>query len=183
MTLRKVPGALALGLLASLAAHASLYGGSHAMGGAYHELLAQVALASALALVLFFGAFAWNGSRGVTDGSIVSARLREWLPSSGALWSATGAWYLLAETIEPHHAGAPAIGVIAALTIAAWLILRIARSAAELIAGAVIAVLRTSFSGRTPCWKKRARTSPVVRRIPVVRRRFARPPPIAIACA
>jgi len=136
-----------------------------------------------LALVLFFGAFAWNGSRGVTDGSIVAARVRRWLPSTGALWSATAAWYLLAETIEPHHAGAPAIGAIAALTIAAWLVLRLARSTADLVAGAVIAVLRTSLRGRTPCWKKRARTSPVARRLTLVNRRFARPPPIAIACA
>ncbi len=45
VTLRKAPGALALGLLASLAAHAPLYGGGHAMGGTYHALILQAALA------------------------------------------------------------------------------------------------------------------------------------------
>jgi hypothetical protein len=183
VTLRKVPGALALGLLASLVAHTALYGDSHAMGGAYHEVLAQAAFAGGLGLALFFGALAWNGSSGVTDGSVLAARLREWLPSTAGLWTSVAGWYFIAEALEPHHAGAPSIGVVTALATAGWLVLRLARTVADALAGAVIAVLRAAFTGRTPSWWKRPRSRPLARRTARVYRRFARPPPIAIARA
>ena len=62
VALRKVPGCLALGLSASLAAHAALYGGEHAIGGAYHALLVQIALAAALGFIALVGALAWAQS-------------------------------------------------------------------------------------------------------------------------
>ena len=68
MALRKVPGSLALGLLASLGAHAALYGGEHAIGGAYHALLVQIALAATVGFVAFAGAFAWIQSGNSTEG-------------------------------------------------------------------------------------------------------------------
>ena len=179
MTLRKVPGAVALGLLASLAAHASLYGGEHAMGGAYHALVLQAALAGALSLVLFFGALAWTESDRAALGSVLAVRLRERLPTLTGILPATAVWYGAAEAVEPHHAGALPIAVLLALTVATWVVLRVAQALIAALASAVIAILRTSFSPRTPLWNRRPRSRPLLRRTHRVRRLFARPPPIA----
>ncbi len=54
MTLRKAPGGLAL-------------------GGAYHAVLVQIALAVALGFVALLGALAWTQSGCATDGSILAA--------------------------------------------------------------------------------------------------------------
>jgi hypothetical protein len=178
VTLRKVPGALALGLLASLTAHAALYGNGHAMGGLYHALILQAALVGALGLLLFFGALALSASR-TAQGSVLAARLRERLPSFiGVLLGAT-AWYVAAEAIEPHHVDSSPIAAIAALALAAWLVRLVARGIAAALAHAVIAVFRASFSPRTPAWERRSRPRPIRRRPIWTRRRFARPPPIA----
>jgi hypothetical protein len=179
VTLRKVPGALALGLLASLAAHAALFGGEHAMGGAYHALILQAALTGALSLALFFGALAWTESGGAAIGSVLAARLRERLPTLAAILSATAVWYGAAEAVEPHHAGALPIAVLGALALAAWLVLRLAQAFIAAVAGVIIAILRASFSSRTPLWNRRPRPRPLLRRTYCVRRLFARPPPIA----
>jgi hypothetical protein len=178
VTLRKVPGALALGLLASLAAHALLYGGEHAMGGAYHALLVQAALAGGVSLLAFFGALAWSESR-AADGSVLAARLRERLPGLTSILPAAALWYAAAEAIEPHHADASPIASLLSLAVAAWLVLRLASWIVDALAGAVIAVLRASFSPRTPTWKRRPRSRPILRRALRARRLFARPPPIA----
>jgi hypothetical protein len=179
VTLRKVPGALALGLLASLAAHASLYGVGHAMGGAYHALILQAALAATLSLAFFFGALAWTESGGGAVGSVLAARLRERLPPLAGILLAATAWYGAAEAVEPHHASALPIAVLVALALAAWLVLRLAQALIAALAGVVIAILRASFSPRTPLWKRRPRSRPLARRTHWVRRLFARPPPIA----
>jgi hypothetical protein len=180
VTLRKVPGALALGLLASLVAHAALFGGDHTMGGAYHALLLQVALAGGLSLLIFFGSVAWS-ARDPADGSILAARLRERLPSLSAVLAAAAAWYGLAESLEPAHAAASPILLVVALGLAAWLVRRAARSIAEAFAAAVLAILRTSFSPRTPAWNRRRKRSFVLQIVRPECRRFARPPPIASA--
>jgi hypothetical protein len=180
VTLRKVPGALILGLLASLAAHAALYGSGHAMGGDYHAVLVQAGLAGALCLLAFFGALAWNGSKGIADGSVVATRLEARLPGIGALFASTLLWYVAAEAIEPHHSPTSTLAAGVALAAAAWLLSRLARAFVALVAGAVIAVRRTRFSPRTFFWARRPARRPLLRRAPLVRRRFARPPPIAV---
>lgn len=183
MTLGKVPGALALGLLAALAAHAALYGGGHVVGGAFHALLVQSALAAFAGLAFFFGAVAWSGSRGVADGSVLAARLRERLPNLGALLASGTLWYAAVEAAEPRHGGPVPVAALIGIAAAAWLVLRVARALTGLIAGAVFAILRISFSGRAPSWRRRPYVRPAQRRTPCVRRRFARPPPIALARA
>ncbi|MGA8574509.1 MAG: hypothetical protein WB609_02335 [Candidatus Cybelea sp.] len=180
MTLRKVPGALVLGLLASLAAHAALFGREHAMGGDYHALLVEAALGGALCLLAFFGALAWNGSKGTADGSIVAARLQGRLPGAGALFASTLLWYVVAEAIEPHHSPAGTLAAGVALAAAAWLLSRLARAFVAIVAGAVIAVRRTHFSPRTFFWQLRPARRPLLRRASLVRRRYARPPPVAV---
>ncbi|MBV9718271.1 MAG: hypothetical protein JOZ77_03070 [Candidatus Eremiobacteraeota bacterium] len=180
MTLRKVPGALALGLLAALAAHTALFGGEHAMGGTYHAFLLQAALVAGLGLVVFFGALAWTESANATEGTVLAARLRERLPGLASTFAAALLWYLAAEMLEPHHAGAPPIAALLILAIAAWLTLRLAGATAIVLGGAAIAILRLSFAPRTPSWQRRATARPIARRRPLTRRRFARPPPVAI---
>jgi len=182
VTLLKVPGMVALGLLASLAVHAALFGGSHAMGGEYHALLVQAALTGALTLLGFFGVLAWSGSRGVTEGSVLAGRLRERLPGFGTILLSTLFWYAAAEAFEPHHAAASPLPLLLALAAISWLAQRLARAAVDTIADAVIAILRTPFSSRTPTWSRRPRLRPTIRRTHWARRHFARPPPNAILC-
>ena len=184
MTLRKVPGALALGLLASLAAHAGLYGGQHAMGGTYHELVIQLAFAGCVSLVVFFVAVAWGEAGGLAQGSVLAARLRERLPGLGAVAAAATLCYACAEALETQHASAPPIAALFALVAAAWIVLRLASAVAGVLAGAVIAIGSSSFAARAPYRKRQIRRSVARRRIPLARRHFARPPPIAaLHCA
>ena len=178
MTLRKVPGTLILGLLASLAGHAAVFGGGHAMGGGYHALLVQIALGGALCLLAFFGALAWSGSHDTADGSVAAARLRARLPNAGALFASTLLWYAAAEALEPQHAPASTLAAAAALVAVAWIILRLAHAIVTIVADAVIAVCRTTFSPRSAAWSRRSRLHLIPRRAPVARRRFARPPPV-----
>lgn len=181
MTLRKVPGALALGLLASLVAHAALFGDGHAMGGAYHALLVQAALAACVCLLTFFTALAWTESGAAADGSIIASRLRDRLPGLGAVIASAGAWYALAEAIEPQHAAASSVLAFGILALAGWLVLRLAGTLARVIGAAVLAIRRTAFAPRRPLRAPRPQLRPLPRRLLFARRRFARPPPILAA--
>jgi hypothetical protein len=183
VTLRKVPGALALGLLASLAAHGALYHGEHAMGGAYHSLLVQAAVALSVGLLAFFGALAWS-STGVADGSILAARLRDRLPSLFWILPAAAFWYAAAEAIEPNHLPASPLVVLVSLAAAAWVVLVLVRGIVGALARAAIAMLRAAFSPRAPSWGRRPHPKPIRRRPLRTYRRFTLPPPIAIVlCA
>ncbi|MBV8531742.1 MAG: hypothetical protein JO104_10525 [Candidatus Eremiobacteraeota bacterium] len=183
MTLRKVPGALVLGLLASLAAHGVLYGAGHAIGGSYHALLVQAGLAGGLALLASLAALAWTGAKGIPTGTVMAARLRDRLPGRSELLGAAAVWFGTAEAIEPHHASAGVVAVAIALVLVSWLVHRLAGLAIDVLAGAVISIFRAAFSARTPSWSRRPRRRFYLRRTFWARRRFARPPPIAIACA
>lgn len=184
MTLRKVPGALALGLLASLAAHGGLFGDEHAMGGNYHALLGQLAATAAGALLLCFGLLALRGAGAAATGSVLAARLSERLPPFAIVFSASALWYAAAECLEPQHAAAPLVAAAFFLALASWLIVGCARFILTALAEAVIAVRGAAFAPRTPAWLARVRLQRPVRRIYRARRRFARPPPIGIAaCA
>jgi hypothetical protein len=174
---------LALGLLASLAAHGALYRGEHAMGGAYHSLLVQIAAALSVGLLAFFGALAWSSSS-AASGSILAARLRDRLPNFFSVLASGASWYAAAEAIEPHHVCASPLVVVVVLAAAAWVVLRLARGIVGALARAAIAVLRTAFSPRTPSWSRWPRLQPIRRRPLRAYRRFVRPPPIAIVlCA
>jgi hypothetical protein len=180
VTLRKVPAALALGLLASMLAHGGLYGGEHAMGGGYHAALVQMALAGAVGLFLFFGLLAASGKNAVVDGSVLAARLLERLPGYGSLCIAAGAWYGVAECLEPQHAAASLLAVPLLLAAASWLVAVLTRGVVAVLAGALIAAWRAAFSPRTPVWFARSHSLRPTRRILWTRRRFARPPPIGL---
>lgn len=179
MTLREFPGALALGLLAALLAHAALYGGEHAMGGTYHSLLLQAALAGGVGLLAVFGSLAWTGAAHAADGSVLAARMSRRLPGFASVAASATTWYALAERIEPHHAASVSLtAAILCLAAASWLILRLASAILRMIAGIVIvAASRSLWAARTPRWVRRAPAAPLVHRPPLLRRRFARPPP------
>ncbi|HEY6326999.1 MAG TPA: hypothetical protein VIW73_10870 [Candidatus Cybelea sp.] len=178
MILRRVPGALALGLLASLGAHAALYGNEHAMGGGYHAAFVQVAIATVLGLFLGVSALAWSAAGRTPDGSVLAARLNDRIPSLAALAAATALWFGIAEAIEPQHAGAAALVTLFVLAVAAAIVRRIAVFAVAALARVVFAIARLAFSPRTPRWSRRPETPAPLRRILRGRRRFARPPPI-----
>jgi hypothetical protein len=183
VTLRGIPGALVLGLLASLVAHSALYGGGHAMGGAYHAWFLELATAGCLGLLASIAALAWTGSRAVADGSVLAARLSERLPNGWAAFSAAGAWFALGERIETRHADPSLLVTALVLALAAWAVVTLARCCIRLLAGAAIAVARSAFAQRSPQWIRLAAPAPIARRSPLLRRRFARPPPVANACA
>jgi hypothetical protein len=182
--LRKVPGALALGLLASLGAHAALYGNEHAMGGGYHAAFVQVAIAAVLGLFLGASALAWSSAGRTPDGSVLAARLTDRLPGFAPLAVATALWFGVAEAIEPHHAGTAALVTLLALALAAATVRLLAVVGLAFLARVVFAIARPAFSPRTPCWARRPESPAPLRRILCGRRRFARPPPIdSLHCA
>ena len=178
MTLRKVPGALALGLLASIGAHAVIFGDEHVMGGAFHGLLVQIALVAGGGLLAFFSALAW-GQASAADGSIVAARLRERLPGVVPVLFCAALWYAGAESLEPRHEAASPAAMLLVLAALSWLVLRLAGLVAGILAGAIFAAARARFAARAPVWARRARPQVASQRTRLARRLFARPPPIA----
>jgi hypothetical protein len=176
-----MPGALGLGLLASLFTHAVLFGNGHAVGGALHEALIQGAVAVASALALAWGALAWDARR-LADGTVLGARLTSHLPGWPAVAGCAAGWYFLIEHSEAPHAGAGLGIVLAALVACAALICKVAQFLVRSIAAVVVAIARTRFSPRAvfapPAYRRVVRPA-----TPALRRRYARPPPIASLCA
>jgi hypothetical protein len=166
-----------------LAAHTALYGGEHAMGGAYNELLLEVAMMGSAGFAAFLGALAWMGAQGAADGSILATRLRTHVPSFASVTGAAGLWFVLGERIEARHSSPGAWLTVAFLLSAVWLLLALTRWLVRLLAGTIVAIARASFAARTPEWVRPAKPLLFVRRRPLLRRRFARPPPIANARA
>jgi hypothetical protein len=179
MKLREFPGALALGLLASLIAHTALFGGEHQMGGAYHAAIFTLASSAVGGLLVGFAALAWLGARHTADGSILAARLGHHLPGIAPLLAATTLCFALCERLEPEHAARGLLPLVVALAVAAWLTRALAQVAIAALAGAIIAIDRSPFAPRTPVWVRLAVPVVAVKPAPRLRRRFARPPPIA----
>ena len=167
-----------MGLLASLAAHALLYRGAHAMGAEFQALLLQVAALSLVALIAAFGSAAWRGAKAIADGSVLAARLGGYLPSPLAVFGAAAAWFVLAEAAEPRHAGTALLLTAAALALAAWLMVAVGRGMLSVLARAAIAIVRCAFAPRTQPLRRvvfrvaRPKTPQCARRL------FARPPPV-----
>jgi hypothetical protein len=180
VTLRKVPGALVLGLLASLAAHTALYGRQHVIGGAFHAVLIQVAVAGAVSLLALLAALAWAQFPTAADGSVLAARLRRRLPSTGGVFTAALLWYATAEALEPHHAGAPALVLLCLLAAATIGVARLARALTGALARLVVAISKGSFSPRLPASRLPAPPGPIARLLYRAARRYARPPPIGL---
>jgi hypothetical protein len=69
--------------------------------------------------------------------------------------AAASVWYAGVETVGPHHAGVPAIALLAAFALASYAALFLAHAITDAFARAVIAISRASFSPRTPAWNRR----------------------------
>ncbi len=177
---REALGALALGLLASMVAHAAGYGGGHAMGGSYHEALVAAATVAALGSALMGGAVAWAGAGRILEGSILAGRLRLYLPRWPAIFAAAVLWFSLAEHLEPKHDAASPILLVVALALAAWLLLALAKGALSILAAIAIAVRTTRFAPRVPARLLRLQPAPRVRAQLHATPRYARPPPAAV---
>jgi hypothetical protein len=176
---REFPGALALGLLASLGAHTVLYGGGHEMGGAYHEEFITMALAALGGFLVAFGALAWTGSRHAADGSVLAARLLRRLPGIAPVLVATALCFAAGERLEPQHASVSAWALVAAIVASAWLLVFLARGAIKALAQAVVIFSTPGYAQRKPIWLRRAAPVFAVATAPSLRRRYARPPPAA----
>lgn len=181
MTLRQTPGTLVLGLVAAITAHAVLFGGEHAMGGAYSGVFLQFAVAATAGLSVCLGVVLCSSARFAADGSILAARLAPALPGFPTLALATAGWFALGEHIEPAHAGVAAIAALSVLLLAAWVVLKIAGAVLRLLASVVFKVARLLTSCAAPV-KVSLR---VTRTLPPAQRdrewwcaRFLRPPPV-----
>lgn len=154
------------------------------MGGAFHALLLQAALGGTVSLLAFFGSLAWTSAGQTADGSILATRLAQRLPGIVSLIVGASFWYALAEQIEPQHASSPPRAIVLlCLAAVSWLVLRLAHTIVRMLADVVIGASRCLWATRTPRWIRHAPPAPIARRLLCRRRRFARPPPIAIVCA
>jgi len=153
------------------------------MGGSYNAVFVELAFAGGLGFLAALGAVAWTGSGAAADGSVLAARLRQLVPHWGALAVAAALWFGLGERIEARHADAGVIPALVAIALAVFFVVAVARWCVRLLAATAIAIARAAFARRTPRWVRRSAATPVVRRTPLLRRRFARPPPVCNACA
>lgn len=183
MKVRELPGALALGLLASVLGHAAAYGNAHAMGGPYHGLLITLADAGVGAFVLAAVALAWACAGRCLEGSVLAARLASYLPGVPLLGVATAAWYFFFESIEGSHADDPLLLVALALGLAVVVVHSAARAAIAAVAKFVLAVFTSAFAPRLRVWIARFERPAAVSRLASSRKLFVRPPPRVTACA
>ena len=174
---RRIPGAILLGLLASLVAHAAAFGDGHAVGGAFHESLATAALAAGVGLFVGFGALAWIGAGRHAEGSVLASRLEARLPRPVGLTAASTVWLSVGEMLEGPHLGAPALTLALSVAAAAALVYVLAVGIVRLLAGIAIAIRATTFAPRVPFRTRRAYVLIVAAPSGHAGRRFARPPP------
>jgi hypothetical protein len=140
VTLRQIPGAIVLGLVAALVTHAVLFGKEHAWGGAYHSTFIELTLAAVTGLTSAAGALLWSGARCTADGTVLAARVRSMLPSWGGIATLGAAWFTLGERLEAAHAGAPLLAIVVILALTAWIMLRFVSAALRALAGIVFAI-------------------------------------------
>lgn len=176
--MRRLPGALALGLIAAFLAHTVVYGNDHVMGGSYGAALRTLASAA----VLGFGAF-WFAiclaSRGrLCDGSVLSASIRRFFPSFMGVVAGSFGWFWLAESVEDGHVWAPTVCIVLALLVAVAVIRLVALATLRALAKIAFLYFSAAFENRAPSWIPFV-DRPIVR-VPIVRvlRLFSRPPPI-----
>lgn len=176
MSLRQLPGALILGLLASLAAHAAGFGGSHTEAGAYHELLSILAFAGAggALVAAIFAAFGNCGN--CVQGSVLAARLCTWIPRARAVALSGGVWFTFIESLEPAHGPASFIIIALTMLVAALAGRGLAVLAARVLATCAIAIARIATAPRAVFFARRYQ-APAIVTPHLARRIVTRPPP------
>jgi len=176
---RRIPGSLVLGLLAAFAAHTALYGGGHVMGGAWGGALQVTALFSSGGAVAAWLGLGWACGNRLGDGSIAIAKLERTLPGMWLVFAAAAGWFWLAESIEDGHADAPILLVAVAIAVAAGLVRALAAIAMRTLAGIVFGTRARGFASQAPSWTIALPQLLLVEPVAHIRRRFARPPPVA----
>lgn len=178
MKLRELPGALILGLLASLLAHTASYGDGHIAGGQYHDALASLALAGGVGFAASLALFGWLNARRMAEGSIVAARLRRHLPSPAAVCAIATVCFAGIEALETApHAQTPSGLIVLALVVASWAICALARFMVGTLAGIAVQLVARGSALRRPAFVRRAAARVRVMGTLYAFRRFARPPP------
>jgi hypothetical protein len=175
--MRRLPGAVALGLLTAFLAHTVVYGSGHAMGGSYCAALRAFASTAALGLGAFWFAICLASRGRLCQGSMLTASISRLVPSLAGTFVASFAWFWLAESIESGHAWAPTWCIVLALLFAAAVVRHLAFVGLRNLAKSALLCDTGDFKSRTPSWIAIS-DRPIVG-IPVVRalRLFSRPPP------
>jgi hypothetical protein len=160
-----------LGLPIALFAHALVFGGEHAAGGAFSS---AALAAGALGLVLVIALH----SRCLVQGSVLAARLRDRLPSFIGLAATGTIWFGALELCENAHS-LPLLAIAAALFAACVLVrtavCAVARSIADI---AIVLTGHTHVPARAESRIQALHNQPVAARsFAHVRRLFSRPPP------
>ncbi len=176
MSLRQLPGALILGLLASLVAHAAGFGEGHMEAGAYHESLAIFAFAGAGGALVAAIVAAFGSCGNCAQGSVLAARLCSWIPRARAVAAAGGVWFAFIESLEPAHGPASFLIISLVMLTAAILLRRLAVLTARALACCAIAISRLATAPRT-VFVVRRYASPAIVTPHLARRIVTRPPP------
>lgn len=180
---RELAGALALGLPAALLGHTVAYGGSHSVGGSFHGVLVGLTVAAAAAMLFGAACLAWTGAGRILQGSVLAARIEEYLPGWTASTIAAGLWFTLAEHVEPRHDALSPLILIAALALSAWILLLLAHFVLSLLAAIAIAVRAAVHVTFTPSPRLHLSAAPRAHYLLRAVRHYARPPPFAVAGA
>ena len=177
--LRRLPGALTLGLLAAFASHALVYGNGHVMGGAYGDALRSLAAAAVTALAAFWTAIAWVSRGRVSNGSILASLMASVMPSVFSVIVAASGWFYLVESVESGHSAPPSALIVGALVIAGGAVTLLSRAVLRALAKIVFAMNSGGFRRRSPAWTHAADTSVSLEPVAHTWRLFSRPPPMA----
>ncbi len=173
-------GALLLGLPVALLAHMATYGGEHVVGGAEHGFVVATALlVASLAAVIGVAATVLS-SRHAQSGSVSAARIGAYLPAWLPLALTAFAWFWGVERLESSHV-VFSLPIILGLALVAWLTVRGARAVLRGLAGFAVAWYAPGRSGRGFTALRLPTVAPVATPLAPLRRRFARPPPLALA--
>ncbi|MGA8797376.1 MAG: hypothetical protein WB526_09995 [Candidatus Cybelea sp.] len=175
--LRRLPGALTLGLLAAFASHALVYGNGHVMGGAYADALRSLAAAAVTALAAFWTAIAWVSRGRVSNGSILACSMASVMPSVFSVIVAASGWFYFVESVESGHSAPPSALIVGALVIAGGAVTFLSRAVLRALAKIVFAMKSGGFKRRSP-WTPVADTSVSLEPVARTWRLFSRPPPM-----
>jgi hypothetical protein len=177
MQIRRLPGALGIGLLASLLAHAVSFGESHVQGGAFHAVFSWLGYAAILGFVMAGTVSAFGGAARCQSGSLLASRLSELVPGRAALLLSAIGWFVLGESLEPAHAPAPLALILAAILLVALALQAAARLLLRAIALVAVAIHSHRFAARRPRWVALQSQSALLPTAPHLRRRACRAPP------
>jgi hypothetical protein len=177
MTLRQLPGALILGLLASLIAHAVAFSDGHAQGGAYHNALTALAAFGGVGFLLVAGYAAVATAGPYAQGSVIAARLSSLLPGNAAIGLSALGWFAATESLESAHTVAPLLLVAVLLALTTFAMGILAHVALRAIAALAIAIRDEAFAARRPVFARRAYVAVRAQHTYIARHAALRAPP------